>query len=66
MVMIDVIQEKLLRLSERFAREINSKYVRLGELLVPLSMALLTEYDDSYLGVAASGSQASDAVLEKE
>ncbi|MCG6909751.1 MAG: YkgJ family cysteine cluster protein [Deltaproteobacteria bacterium] len=51
-VNIDVIQQKLLRLSERLARDIGSKYVRLGELLVPLSMALLTDYDETYLGVA--------------
>ncbi len=50
-VNIDVLQKKLFQLSERFAREINSKYSRLGEMLVPLSMALLTEYDETYLGV---------------
>lgn len=53
-VNIDIIQKKLFQLSERLARAIKSKYVRLGEMLVPLSMALLTEYDESYLGVANS------------
>jgi len=48
---IDILQNKLLQLSERFARAIESKYAGLGEMLVPLSMALLTAYDETYLGV---------------
>ena len=50
-VNIDVIQKKLFQLSERFARAIKSRYAGLGEMLVPLSMALLTDYDETYLGV---------------
>jgi Fe-S-cluster containining protein len=50
-VNIDVLQKKLYQLSERLARAIQSKYAGLGEILVPLSMALLTEYDETYLGV---------------
>jgi len=50
-VNIDILQNKLLQLSERFARAIESKYAGLGEMLVPLSMALLTAYDETYLGV---------------
>ena len=50
-VNIDILQKKLLQLSERFARAIRSKYAGLGEMLVPLSMALLTDYDETYLGV---------------
>jgi Fe-S-cluster containining protein len=53
-VNIDILQTKLFQLSERFARAIKSKYTGLGEILVPLSMALLTEYDEEYLGVLTS------------
>jgi len=51
-VNIDILQKKLFHLSDRFARAIHSRYTRLGEILVPLSMALLTEYNETYLGVA--------------
>ena len=50
-VNIDVLQKKLYQLSERLAKAIQSKYAGLGEILVPLSMALLTEYDETYLGI---------------
>lgn len=52
-VNLDRIHQKLLSISNALATDIGSKYLRLGELLVPLSMALLTEYDESYLGVSA-------------
>ena len=50
-VNIDILQKKLFQLSERFARAIHSRYAQLGEMLVPLSMALLTDYDETYLGI---------------
>jgi len=50
-VNIDVLQKKLFQLSERLAKAIQSRYGGLGEILVPLSMALLTEYDETYLGI---------------
>lgn len=49
-VKLDIIQNKLYELSAEFVAAIKSKHLRMGELLVPLSMALLTEYDDEYLG----------------
>jgi Fe-S-cluster containining protein len=48
---LDKIQNKLLQLSAELAVSIQSKYSRLGEMLVPLSMALATDYDDEYLGI---------------
>jgi Fe-S-cluster containining protein len=50
-VNLDKIQNKLLQLSAELAASIQSKYARLGEMLVPLSMALATVYDDEYLGL---------------
>lgn len=51
-VSLDKIQQKLYSLSNALVRDIKSKHLKLSELLVPLSMALLTQYDDAYLGVA--------------
>ncbi len=50
-VNFDVIQSKLYGLSNEVVKEIGSKYIKMGELLVPLSMALITTYDESYLGL---------------
>lgn len=65
-VNIDILQSKLLQLSERFARAIESKYTGLGEMLVPLSMALLTAYDETYLGVEAADGVQEDNPAETE
>jgi Fe-S-cluster containining protein len=48
---LDKIQNQLLALSAELASAIQSKYMRMGEMLVPLSMALATVYDDEYLGI---------------
>jgi Fe-S-cluster containining protein len=50
-VNLDAIQSKLLEISKELVLEIQSKHIKLGEILVPLSMALLTTYDESYLGI---------------
>lgn len=51
-VNIDSLQRMLYELSEEMVREMKSRHVKMGELLVPLSMAVLTEYNDEYLGVS--------------
>ncbi|MGD9365016.1 MAG: YkgJ family cysteine cluster protein [Desulfobacteraceae bacterium] len=51
-VKLDAIQRKLYEISYDLAREIRSRYPKLAEVLVPLSMALLTDYDEEYLGVS--------------
>lgn len=50
-VKMDAIQQKLYEISFDLAQDIKSKYPKLAEVLVPLSMALLTDYDGEYLGV---------------
>ncbi len=50
-VKIEVIQDRLMLLAQEFTQSINAKYPGLADMLVPVSMALLTEYDDEYLGV---------------
>ncbi len=50
-VNMDMIQSKLFEISIDLVKELRSKYVKMGEILVPLSMALLTTYDATYLGL---------------
>ncbi len=60
-VNLDKIQNKLLQLSAELAVSIQSKYARLGEMLVPLSMALATVYDAEYLGLRKTGETDAEA-----
>ena len=50
-VNLDVVNSQLQQISMELIRDLKSRYVKLADLLVPLSMALLTLYDDDYLGV---------------
>ncbi len=50
-VNLDVIHNQLQQLSAELIRDLKSRYVKLSDLLVPLSMALLTVYDEDYLGI---------------
>lgn len=52
-VQLDQLQAGLQEISATLLRDIHSRHIKLADLLVPLSMALLTDYDDAYLGVAA-------------
>ena len=64
-VHVEAIQKKLFNLSAELVRDLKSKYPGLVDMLVPVSMALLTDYNEDYLGVksradAASGGPAKD------
>ena len=50
-VNLDIIQKKLYEISAEFVGQIRTRYVKMGDLLVPLSMAILTDYNEDYLGV---------------
>lgn len=65
-VAIDVLQNKLFQLSDRLARAIQSRYAGLGEMLVPVSMALLTDYDEGYLGVKDAAGEREKTSRETE
>ncbi|WP_320169383.1 YkgJ family cysteine cluster protein [Maridesulfovibrio sp.] len=47
---MDTLQSKLMELSEELAASVNSSLRELPEVLVPASMALLTDYTPEYLG----------------
>lgn len=50
-VHLEKMQRNLFALSHELAVTIQSRYAALGELLVPVSMALLTDYNEEYLGL---------------
>lgn len=50
-VYLDRIQDKLYALSHELAGGLGSRYKELGEMLVPPSLALMTEYTEEYLGL---------------
>jgi Fe-S-cluster containining protein len=52
-VYLDRIQDRLYALSHEMAGSIPTRFKSLGEVLVPLSLALLTDYTDDYLGIKA-------------
>lgn len=58
----DRLQDRLLELSQRLTASIPTRYVKLGEVLVPLSMALLNEYNEEYLGIVTPKEQEKPAV----
>ncbi|MEF2144870.1 MAG: YkgJ family cysteine cluster protein [Desulfovibrionaceae bacterium] len=61
-VHVEKLQDALLALSYDLTQGIGSSYKELGSVLVPLSMALLTEYDETYLGVNRNKAPAKAAV----
>lgn len=50
-VNLDTVHAKLHELSTELVATLKSTHVKMGEVLMPLSMALLTVFDESYLGV---------------
>lgn len=48
---LDAVYNQLQQISAELLRDIESRHVKLADLLVPLSMALVTDYDADYLGV---------------
>ncbi|QGY41770.1 YkgJ family cysteine cluster protein [Pseudodesulfovibrio cashew] len=50
-VNMDIIIDRLITIGKDMQKGIGSRYKELGDMLLPLSMALVTEYDEAYLGV---------------
>lgn len=50
-VNMDIIQKKLYEISDGLVKSVNSKYAKMSEMLVPVSMAILNKYDKEYLGI---------------
>ncbi len=52
---IEKLQDSLMTISHELAKSINSRYKELGSLLIPPSMALITSFDEDYLGAREPG-----------
>ena len=52
-VNIEEIQNQLYALSAELIQDIKSKNFKMADILMPLSMALLTVFDEEYLGIPA-------------
>jgi Fe-S-cluster containining protein len=50
-VNLETIHAKLQEISAELVRDLKSRYVKLADMLVPLSSALLTEYNEIYFGL---------------
>jgi Fe-S-cluster containining protein len=51
-VNLDAVHAKLQEISAELLRDIKSKNVKLADLLVPLSSAIVMDFDEVYLGIA--------------
>jgi Fe-S-cluster containining protein len=50
-VNLDAIQKQLIQITSDFLTEIKSKNVKMVDMLIPLSMAIITEFDEVFLGL---------------
>jgi len=50
-VNLDILQNNLYKISGELVKEIKSSYVKMADMLVPLSMALITNYDEEFFGL---------------
>jgi hypothetical protein len=64
-VNLDAIHQALFNISSEIVKHIRFEIFGLSEMVVPLSMALLTIYDEEYLGIE-SVEKKGDAVGEKD
>ena len=56
-VNLDVIHRKLFEISAALVKEMSSRHLKMADILFPVSMALLTVFDEDYLGLAPPESE---------
>jgi len=56
-VYVDTLQKRLLDITVRFVESIPTRFTKLPDVFVPLSMALLNDYTDEYLGIVEENSK---------
>jgi Fe-S-cluster containining protein len=54
---LDKIHGRLQEISAELLRDIQSTNIKLADILMPLSMALITEFDGTFMGIEASSSE---------
>lgn len=65
-VNLDAVHQALFKISSELVQHIGSKYRGLAEMVVPLSMALLTVYDEEYLGIGSDENSEDNKHEEKK
>ena len=60
-VHLDRIHQELYEVSVDLVRALRSKYAHMAEMMVPLSMAILNEFDEDYLGMPGCDCSAAPA-----
>ena len=50
-VRLDKIQDRLMALSQELVDSLETRYVKMADVLVPVGMALMNVYDEKYLGI---------------
>ena len=48
---MDVVYNQLYKISKQLVKDINSKHRQMGDILAPVSMVLITDYNEDYLGL---------------
>jgi len=59
-VNLDALNKKLFELSQELVANIKTKHVKMADILMPVSMALITVFDAEHLGVVSAGKNAED------
>lgn len=65
-VNLDIIHQKLYQISDQLIKAIQSKYHRMADILVPLSMALLNTYDEEYLGLPSKNKDKDNESIKED
>ncbi len=48
---MDLVYKRLYEISHEMVKDIRSKYTQMGDILAPLSMSLITDYNEEYFGI---------------
>jgi Fe-S-cluster containining protein len=56
-VNLDTIQTKLITISQELVASLKTKHVKMADMLIPVSMAMLTDFDPKYLGIVDEKTQ---------
>ncbi len=57
-VNMDIVLDRLIGIGKDLQKGIGSRFKELGDILLPLSMAIVTDYNEEYLGVKDGGKAA--------
>jgi Fe-S-cluster containining protein len=63
---IDIFYRKLYELSKKMVHSIHSRHIKMADMLIPVSMALLTDFNDAYIGIGDEKRNADKGAIENE